>query len=403
VTGLVGAVVEAWDEVRIHKMRVLLALIGVASAVAAITGVTAAVQMLAQAYQEQAERDMGRSVTLNIQAWSSTADATDADRIDAQYTLALERYGIEYASRTLYTQLPVRLPDGTRSVDMQAVDPDLGVIRRIVPDQGRWFTDADTESFAPVLVVNEAMLAAIGETDLSTRPTALLGGDASVRATIIGVMADRWPGEMASGYLLYDHLERWELNPDQAAMGGQLVPTLVAWVPPDQAEALGDLITSDVQAAAPGWMVDVYDNREGGSAGLDGAARWIAIGVGGFALLLGGLGLVNISLVTVRYRIREIGIRRSFGATSGRVFFGVLMESVVATVVAGLVGVVLAVAAIKAIPVERLFGAGLQDTPPFPVSAALVGMAAAGAVGALAGIIPATVAVRVRVIDAIRY
>ena len=80
--------------------------------------------------------------------------------------------------------------------------------------------------------------------------------------------------------------------------------------------------------------------------------------------------------MTVRYRIREIGIRRSFGATSGRVFFGVLLESVVATVVAGLVGVMLAVAIIKNIPVDRVFGGGIQDMPPFPVSAALVGMAA---------------------------
>jgi putative ABC transport system permease protein len=174
------------------------------------------------------------------------------------------------------------------------------------------------------------------------------------------------------------------------------------WVPPDRSAEIGESITRDLQAAAPGWQVEVMDNRYD-SGGLDRATKWVGIGIGGFALLLGGLGLVNIALVTVRYRIREIGIRRSFGATSGRVFFGVLLESVVATVVAGLVGVVLAVAIIKNIPVERVFGGGIQDMPPFPFSAALVGMAAAVAVGALAGLIPATFAVRVKVIDAIRY
>ena len=45
----------------------------------------------------------------------------------------------------------------------------------------------------------------------------------------------------------------------------------------------------------------------------------------------------------------------------------------------------------------------MDDTPPFPTSAALVGMACATSVGALAGLIPAIVAVRVKVIDAIRY
>jgi putative ABC transport system permease protein len=175
-------------------------------------------------------------------------------------------------------------------------------------------------------------------------------------------------------------------------------------VPAAEADGLRDAIPRDLRGTLPDWRTDVWSNTDGGyGTGFDGPARWIAIGVGGFALLLGGLGLLNISLVTVRHRIREIGIRRSFGATSSRVFFGVMLESVVATVVAGLVGVVLAVAVIKNIPVDRIFGTALQDTPPFPVSAALVGMACATAVGALAGLIPAVVAVRVKVIDAIRY
>ena len=215
-------------------------------------------------------------------------------------------------------------------------------------------------------------------------------------------------------YVLYEQLHRW-IGPDGSGVqsGGSgpqavdpmmpvQVPPIFLWVPADRSAAIGESIARDLQAAAPGWQVEVMDNRYD-DGGLDRATKWAGIGIGGFALLLGGLGLVNIALVTVRYRIREIGIRRSFGATSGRVFFGVLLESVVATVVAGLVGVVLAVAIIKNIPVERVFGAGIQDMPPFPISAALVGMAAAVAVGALAGLIPATVAVRVKVIDAIRY
>ena len=120
-------------------------------------------------------------------------------------------------------------------------------------------------------------------------------------------------------------------------------------------------------------------------------------------LLLGALGLVNISLVTVRQRIREIGIRRSFGATAGRVFFAVMMESVVATVAAGVIGVFLAVLIVTSPLVTDLIGQGITDLPAFPIEAALVGLGAATLVGALAGLLPAIVAVRVKVIDAIRY
>ncbi|MCC2335817.1 ABC transporter permease [Cellulomonas wangsupingiae] len=398
MSGFVGALVEAWDELRLHKLRVLLALIGVAVAVAAITAVTAAVQMLTQGFQEQSERDMGRQVTLTLSAWAQTEQAAPLDELDATYLRALDRYGITWATRDWYLRVPFRFPDGTRPTEVRAVDPDLGTMQRVQVDEGRWFTEADRDTFAPLLVVNEAFLGALGADGLETRPTVLLGDREPVRARVIGVVPDRWPDEMPQAMVLYDQLTRW-YAPESG--GGQQAPELKVWVPPESADDLGPRLRRDVAAVLPGWQVEVWDNRSTGS-GLDGAARWVALGVGGFALLLGGLGLVNIALVTVRYRIREIGIRRSFGATSGRIFFGVLMESVVATVVAGLVGVVLAVAIVKNIPVDVLFGT-LQDRPPFPVSAALVGMACATGVGALAGLIPATVAVRVKVIDAIRY
>ncbi|ADG75381.1 protein of unknown function DUF214 [Cellulomonas flavigena DSM 20109] len=401
MTGLVGAVVEAWDELRLHKLRVLLALVGVAAAVMAITAVTAAVEMLSQGYKESFERDVGRQVTLQIDAWPMGQDTTPPADLDATYDIALQRYGITWATRDWSTSAPFRFPGGTQSVEVRAVDPDLGTMQRVSVDEGRWFTDADVEAYAPLLVVNEAFLEALGVQDLTSRPTVLLGDDTPVRATIVGVTPTRWEGEMPSTFVLYEQLVRW-YTPESSGWG-QPVPALKVWVPPEAADDLAPRLQRDVAAVLPGWEVQVWDNRSDGFGTLDGAARWVALGIGAFALLLGGLGLVNIALVTVRHRIREIGIRRSFGATSGRIFFGVLMESVVATVVAGLAGVVLAVAVIKNIPVDVLFGGGIQDMPPFPVSAALVGMACATGVGALAGAIPATVAVRVKVIDAIRY
>ncbi|MDM8086499.1 ABC transporter permease [Cellulomonas cellasea] len=404
MTGVVSTLVEAWDELRIHKLRVLLALIGVAVAVTAITGITAAVQMMNQAFQEQAERYNGRDVTLTAnvyQAWSGdvgTMPATpDPAQIDAAYTRVVEQYGIEYWSRAGWTQAPFRFPTGTMMVQIQTVDPDYGVINRFQTTDGRWFADSDVDRLAPAIVVNESFWTALGAPALDTHPTVVLGGATPVRAEVIGVYPNGWRDEAPAAYGLTDQMARWAPSSDQYGSA----PSLRMWVPPEMSEELQPLITRDLMALLPGYESSVYPNEFDNS--LDSAAKWIILGVGGFALLLGGLGLVNIALVTVRHRIREIGIRRSFGATSGRVFFGVLMESVVATVVAGLVGVVIAVAIIKNIPVDRVFGGGIEDMPPFPLSAAMIGMACATGVGALAGLIPATVAVRVKVIDAIRY
>jgi len=171
-------------------------------------------------------------------------------------------------------------------------------------------------------------------------------------------------------------------------------------------EELVPLVQRDVQAEL-GTGFEAQVNRNDYLAWQEGDPllpyKLVIGGVAVLVLFLGALGLVNISLVTVRQRIREIGIRRSFGATAGRVFFAVMMESVVATLAAGVVGVTLAVVIVQNPWVREMVGQGVQDLPPFPIEAAIIGLAASAGVGALAGLLPALVAVRVKVIDAIRY
>lgn len=114
--------------------------------------------------------------------------------------------------------------------------------------------------------------------------------------------------------------------------------------------------------------------------------------------------MLNVGIVTVRQRIREIGVRRALGASSTRVFAAVMLESVCATALAGVVGIALAVAVVVNLPLDLLLGdLGITDVPGFPFSAALEAFVATTVVGALAGLVPATIAVRAKVIDAIRY
>lgn len=74
----------------------------------------------------------------------------------------------------------------------------------------------------------------------------------------------------------------------------------------------------------------------------------------------------------------------------------------VVTAVAGVIGIAIAIAVLRAPFVTDMFS-GLQDIPPFPVRAAVTGLVAAVAIGALAGFIPALMAVRSNVIDALRF
>ncbi len=399
LAALVGSFSEAWAEVRIHRTRVLLSLIGVAVAVAAITSVVGLGAIVEQSVQVSSERNGGRPAALGISAYSNSGKAFDARHFERAFDSAVERYKIRHHTGLLNAQLSVQLVGGTSLVNTMAIDPDYGIMHRVSMREGSWFVDSDANRLAPGLVVNGPFWALMGSPDLRTHPTVRLLGAHPVSAVVIGVTAAR-DGNMPSMMLLTDAF-RAVANPADYAGQAQFE----AWVPPSMAKKLTSRLTAELSTAVPSGVQVQVDRRDYAAFGHDPLASLkIAVGaVAGLVLFLGALGLVNISLVTVRQRIREIGIRRSFGATAGRVFFAVMMESVVATAAAGVVGVGVAIAVVENPWVQQKLSQGVTDLPSFPSGAALFGLAAATIVGALAGLLPAIAAVRFKVIDAIRY
>lgn len=409
LTSIVGAVVEAGQELRIHRGRVILSLIGVGVAVCALTSMVGMSSLAAQAQTESQERYGGRPATLMASAYGTGSEQPDPEAyITAVHELA-ERYGIEYVSQSGFAQQNVQFVDGTVPVQSTVVDVPYGEMHRIRLDEGSWFQADDADRLAPAIVVNPAFWQRLGSPPLETHPTVTLHGESAVTAVIIGVYAsNEWDTEpqlsiLPGGAAIVGQAAG--VDQGQGQQPGQL-PQFEFWVPDSDAEAFTQRIQSDLRAElGDAYGVDVNRNDFGQSGEDPLLSLKLVVGaVAGLILLLGALGLINLSLVTVRQRIREIGIRRSFGATAPRVFFAVMMESVVATFVAGVIGVMLAVAVVKSPLVEQFIGQGLvTDFPPFPIEAAVLGLVSATAVGAIAGLLPALVAVRVKVIDAIRY
>lgn len=405
-TGFVGAVVEAWAELRIHKTQVLLSLIGVGVAVAALTGVVAAGAIATQATVENFERQSGRPASIGIWAYNPmTGEQPSKAALDTAFAATMERYGISYTNRTMWGGFPVQFPDGVLGISVMGVDQPYAVMHRIALDQGAWFTDRDALRLAPAIVVSEEVWERLGSPDLRVDPTiGIVTPTGTVDAIIVGVTPKQsLDGSYLQAYMLNEDYD--ELVPPDPIY--PQIPNYEAWVPPEAAEQLIPLIQRDIAAGlGEDWITDVqrqdYLAWEGQGDPLL-VPKIVVTGIAILVMALGALGLVNIALVSVKHRIREIGIRRAFGATAGRVFFSVMMESVVATFVAGLAGVLLAIVLIRNPITESYVALAIQDIPGFPLEAALIGLGAATLVGALAGLLPALVAVRVKVIDAIRY
>lgn len=400
-SNVVGSFVEAWQEIRIHRMRVTLSLIGVAVAVCAITTVVGLGAIAQQSTEEQIERSAGRPATLSLGVYGTGQKQPSAEDITAAFNDVVERYKIGYSSRHGYGTQRVQFSDGVGDVDARLVDEAYGAIHRVPMLHGSWLREEDARRFAPAIVINEAFYQRLGAPDLRTHPTVDLLGTGTTIAVIVGVVESPPYEDYPSMFMLP---EAYAAIADPAELEF-MVPQYELWVPPDMALQLTSLVQRDIAGAlGDEFMVEVFRNDFGGQ-GEDPflAIRIIISGVASLILFLGALGLVNIALVTVRQRVREIGIRRSFGATAGRIFFAVMMESVVATVAAGVVGVIGAVLIVQNPWVQGMLAQGLTDVPAFPVEAAVLGLVAATAVGAIAGLLPALVAVRVKVIDAIRF
>ena len=404
MTGVLGAFSEAWGEVRVHRARVVLSLVGVFLAVFAMTTVTALGQIVAQVQQEQAERGGGRPATIGLTAFEpATGMPMSGERWDAAVADVIERRGITTAATVSSTEGLYRLPGGTQPVPTMRVSPSYGPLHRVQPVEGRWLREGDRASLAPALVVNEQFLERLGVTDLSTRPTVVIGGPQPVRAAIVGVVREGYGEPLV--YRVDRSAGDWDAAADPVAAAMYGGATLELWVPAAQVEEVQRMVRHELQLALPGVQVDAYRQDAEGLEDVLGIMRLAIRGAGIVVLVLGGLGVLNIGLVTVRQRIREIGVRRSFGATSGRIFAAIMLESVCATALAGVAAVGASIVLVRNLPLAELMGNGvpLADHPGFPIAAAVEGLVAATAVGALAGLLPAAIAVRAKVIDAIRF
>ena len=119
--------------------------------------------------------------------------------------------------------------------------------------------------------------------------------------------------------------------------------------------------------------------------------------IAGIALLVGGIGVMNIMLVSVTERTREIGTRKALGATNESIRMQFIVEAMIMCLLGGIIGVVLGVAG-------GIFASHLMDAVASPsVGSILLSLGFSLAIGVFFGYYPANKAAKMNPIDALRY
>ena len=125
--------------------------------------------------------------------------------------------------------------------------------------------------------------------------------------------------------------------------------------------------------------------------------------VAAISLVVGGVGIMNIMLVSVTERTQEIGLRKALGATSKNVLTQFLIESIILTAMGGIIGIILGIgfSFLSALVLANAVGPGWQFS--VSIQAIFLGLGVAGSVGLIFGFYPARKAAKLSPIEALRH
>ncbi|HNQ15387.1 MAG TPA: ABC transporter permease [Pyrinomonadaceae bacterium] len=282
------------------------------------------------------------------------------------------------------------------------VTPNYMGITNIVLRQGRWISDADNYQRRKVLVVGVNTVEAL----FPDQQDDVVGKVVRMNGTtweIIGVIEKR-----KAGFFGENEEDRKVFLPFRTARKEAPTRDAVLHIIQAKQGQLNDAVQEiegilrqrrGVKFGEPNdFDIKTADNFIAQFDGIIGGVGLVAIAISCLGLLVGGIGVMNIMLVSVTERTKEIGIRKAIGATKGAIVLQFLLEAMTLTFFGGLIGVVLAVG------ISNLIILLLPSLPAqIPLWAVITGLTVSIGVGLVFGVFPALRASRLDPIECLRY
>jgi putative ABC transport system permease protein len=314
---------------------------------------------------------------------------------------ALKRLISGVAESQLMPLSMVATSSGHHATSLVGVAPDMFTVRNWKLEAGRFFTHADQKKAASVCVIGETVRKKLFPNKKAPMGERIRVGVA--RLEVIGVLQSKGRSPMGQDQDDQIFVPLSTLQ-DKIAQERRISIVVAASRSQDTIEAAGKRITEVLrnQHRLRPEMKDDFDvssvqELSSLAVFLANTLNILVVVIASISLVVGGIGIMNIMLVSVTERTREIGIRMAVGATPSNVRNQFLIESVMLSLVGGTIGVLLGVAIAASI-------AHMLDWP-FYIEPFYVGLAfgVSVLVGIFFGYYPAVKASRLDPIEALRY
>jgi putative ABC transport system permease protein len=413
---LKGIFAEAWQSLRFHARRTLLTMLGIA------WGIATVVMLLAYGSGfDTSVRSAFESFGTNLILIFPGRTSLQSGGEKAGKVIRLQRDDVEYLRATI-PQIKDATPElsgdyriayGSRFQDFEVsgVYPVYGRIRKIDPAEGRWIGAGDEAEHARVAVIGYEVRKRLFSERPAVGEEIRVGG---ISFVVIGVTAKKIQDtDSPDNRHVFIPFSTMGLLRDTRYISSIVVVTespelheqVVRLIRARLGERLG--FTATDKRALGIW--DILKTMEEIHI-ITGSLKVLLAFIGALTLAIGGVGVMNIMLVSVMQRTREIGTQKSLGARRRHIMGQFLAEALLITFVGGVLGMLLAFAVSAALPSLPLWSAiyGDEYTENDIVmgvswTTLLTSTAILTLVGLISGLVPAIRASRLDPVEALRY
>ncbi len=396
-----------------NKMRAALTILGVVIGIAAVTAMVSIGLSASQLVQSEFQ-NLGTNVIVilpgnqqnrgAVQGKAPTLTADDIDAVSKECPSILAASPIVGASaQVVYGNTNVQ------PREMIGVGEDFLTVRKWQVGRGSYFSSRDIANYNKVCVIGQTIAKKLFQT---TNPIGTTVRINQIPFEVVGVLEEKGAnivGEDQDDILLMPYttvqkrLRRMNFNNIDVALASARDINVM-----QLAQREIEAILLDRHKIAPGQPPDFEVANTTEIAGvfgmITGTLTAMLSAIAGISLLVGGVGIMNIMLVSVTERTREIGIRMAVGATSLNILMQFLVESILLSVFGGVIGLILGIgASIGLINFINSISSGRDWPVIVSIPAALGAILFSAAVGVGFGYYPAWRASRLDPIDALRY